>query len=333
MKIERLWEELENDSTFTTGILLRRYSGEILPDVFIALQAPEKFRCVAASVNSSIKINISSLANLRDIQVEVMPDPQRSDRNMIFFKLLSNDHKDIFSILCEDLMLSITKIDNDNRLIAELLNRFEKWKSLFDKTTLQGLTSEEQRGLYSELYLLRKFLWSGIWPFQNIIHSWVGPDRQIKDFQYADWAIEVKCTSGNNHQKAHINSERQLDTSNLQYLILYHLSLDGKQLSGETLNQIVQSVFNTLQSDFTLLNRFRNKLLEAAYFDWQSSFYEDTGYALRSESFYEVRDDFPRIEEKDIRSGVGDVKYSIILSQHAEYLRTEEQVLSRIHFR
>ena len=90
------------------------------------------------------------------------------------------------------------------------------------------------------------------------------------------WGVEVKTTSGNNHQKVHISSERQLDIANIETLLLYHISLEVRQNSGETLNQIVQSLIDLLSSDFTSLNRFRNKLLEAGYFDQHISLYDDT---------------------------------------------------------
>lgn len=118
-------------------------------------------------------------------------------------------------------------------MIRELLNRFEKWKSLFDKVGLQGLTPEEQRGLFGELFFIRKYIQhrsSAV----KIIDSWLGPTRHFRDFQSGSWALEVKTTHGNNHQKIQISSERQLDSSNLDNLFLYHLSLDVRPQSGET---------------------------------------------------------------------------------------------------
>jgi hypothetical protein len=45
-----------------------------------------------------------------------------------------------------------------------------------------------------------------------------------------------------------------------------------------------------------------------------------------------VRNQFPRIEESDIRNGVGDVKYSIIVSQCNEYQISEEDVFNNLKF-
>jgi len=331
MKINQIWEELENDKSFSHGLLLRRYSGAVLPDVFIALKSPEKFRCIATTISKTINVNLVSFSNLRDISVELIPDEKKPEKNILLFKLLSNQHRDIFSVLCEDLIASISTVTNETQLVKELLNRFEKWKSLFDRAAAQGLSAEEQRGLFGELFFLRRFLQSNS-DFIAVINSWVGSEKQIRDFQFGNWSLEVKTTHGNNHQKVHISSERQLDTTNLENLFLYHLSLETRQQSGESLNQIVDSVCVILSSDFTSLNRFKNKLLEGGYFEQHRQLYTNTGYFTRQDVFYKVENDFPRIEEADIRNGVGDVKYSIVVSQCSNFIRTEGQVFQTLIF-
>lgn len=329
MKINQIWEELENDNSFTHGLLLRRYSGAILPDVFIALTLPEKFHCIAASISNSVILNLSTFSNLRDISVDLIHDETKPGKNILLFKLLDNQHRDIFSVLCEDLISSISSFTNETQLIKELLNRFEKWKSLFDRAAAQGLSAEEQRGLFGELFFLRQFLQANS-DFINVINAWVGCEKQIRDFQFLNWSIEVKTTYGNNHQKVHISSERQLDSTNLENLFLYHISLEERQQSGETLNELVNSIFNILTSDFISLNRFKNKLLNAGYFDQHKNLYEHHGYFIRQNVFYKVENEFPRIEEADIRNGVGDVKYSIMVSQCTDFIKTPRQVFNTL---
>ncbi len=228
-------------------------------------------------------------------------------------------------------MTSISSVNNETQLVQELLNRFEKWKSLFDRAATQGLSVEEQRGLFGEVYFLRKFLANNNSSLE-VVNSWVGPEKQIRDFQFGSWSVEVKTTHGNNHQKILVSSERQLDTSNVESLFLNHISLDSRQMSGETLNQIIESVLVLLEHDFTSLSRFKNKLLTAGYFDQQKNYYEHTGYFIRQDVTYLVENSFPRIEEVDIRDGVGDVKYSIIISNSSDFIRTDEQVFKTLIF-
>lgn len=329
MKINRIWEELENDTSLRAGFLFRRYSASLLQNLFIAMKVPEKLRCIAVLISKCIKVNLSSFSYFKDIRIEVISDEQEHEKNILIVQLFNNQYKDIFSVLCEDLILNISNVEDEEELARELLNRIEKWKSLFDKVTSQGLTYEEQIGLYGELYFMRQFLQSSS-VFLNVVNSWIGPEKQIRDFQSGTWSIEVKSTHGNNHQKLYINSERQLDTNNIENLFLYHISLDVRQQSGETLNQIVDAILEILNSDFVSLNQFKSKLFNAGYFDQHRHLYETTGYFVRHKVFYQVENDFPRIEERDIRNGVGDVKYSIILSNDLTYIRTEKQIFKII---
>jgi hypothetical protein len=325
MKIKHIWDELENDKSLISGLLFRRYSGAVKPDAFVALQHPEKFLCVYVAISKTTEVNISNFSNLQEIQVDLFASPNESDKNILIFKLLNFEHKDIFAVLCEDLIASIADETNEKKIIREVLNRFEKWKSLFNKIGLQGLKPEEQRGLFGELYFLRKFLQTNS-DFLAVVSTWTGTEKQIRDFQSGSWAVEVKTTHGNYHQKVHISSERQLDTTNLETLFLYHISLEQQQNSGETLNDIVDSVTDILRTETIALNKFKSKIYEVGYFDMRRNLYENIGYHIRQDEFYKVEKDFPRIEENDLRIGVGDVKYSIILSQCAPFSISESEV-------
>ncbi|MFN8307862.1 MAG: PD-(D/E)XK motif protein [Ferruginibacter sp.] len=328
-KVQQIWDELANDRSFTKGLLLRRYSGSVLPDVFVALQQPEQLLCIASSISENIEVNTSQFDNLQEIQIDLFPDSNQNGKNILLFKLTNNQHKDIFSVLCEDLIESITTETNEKQLVKTILNRFEKWKSLFTKIISQGLLPEEQRGLFGELYFLRKFLKSNN-NYQFVLNTWIGSAGEIRDFQMNNWGLEVKTTHGNNHQKVQISSERQLDTTHLDKLFLYHLSLEKVQESGETLNQIITSIDSILNADTIALNRFKSKLYEAGYFEQHHTLYENIGYFIRKDIFYIVENEFPRIQENEIRSGVGDVKYSIIISQCENFIQTEQSVFETL---
>jgi hypothetical protein len=328
-KINQIWDELANDNSFTKGLLLRRYSGSVLPEVFVALQQPEKLLCIAASISENLEVNISPFDNLQEIQIDLFPDASQKGKNILLFKLINNQHRDIFSVLSEDLIASISAETNEKRLVKTILNRFEKWKSLFTKIISEGLTSEEQRGLFGELYFLRKFLQFNN-NMQQVLNTWVGSAGEVRDFQLNKWALEVKTTHGNNHQKVQISSERQLDITHLEKLFLFHISLELVHEGGESLNQMIGSINDLLESDSVAVNRFKSKLYEAGYFNQHIGLYDSVGYFIRQETFYKVENNFPRIQEDEIRSGVGDVKYSIILSQCENYKQTEISVFENL---
>ena len=328
-KIEKIWDELENDNSFTHGLLIRRYSVDILPDVFVGLKSPEGFRCIAVLLPQHKTLNIASFSNLRDISVDIIPSGKNQNVGYLVFMLLNPEHKDIFSILCEDLLLSIAPIKREEKLFQELLNRFEKWKSLFDRASSQGLKPEEQRGLFGELTFLRKYMIFSS-DIIGVLNSWVGPSSEARDFQMNNWALEVKTTLGDNFQKVQISSERQLDSTHLGMLFLYHIFLEIVHGAGESLNQVVESITNIVGDDINAIHRFKAKLLEAGYFDHHRSLYGSNGYIIKQDKFYLVKDAFPRIQENEIRNGVGDVKYSIVLSACKEYEYPENSVFANL---
>ena len=328
-KIDTIWTELENDDSFRSGILFKRYAASVLPDVYVALRAPEKIRCLAAHIVKENAPDVQNWNKLKDIKVEILNDDRNPAKSYLLILILNQQHKDIFSVLCEDLINQITSILDEKVLIKELLNRLAKWQTLFERLGQQGLTAEVQRGLFGELYFLRLFL-NNSTDKNYCINSWQVPSNTVQDFHYGSWAVEVKTTHGNNHQKIQISSERQLDDSVVPNIFLFHLSLDVRNNHGDTLNDLVEWVETFLRNDVIELNSFRLKLFEVGYFDIHKPIYQDTGYNIRQESIYKVGGGFLRITENEIRNGVGDVKYSIVISDCLSFVRTETELFQNI---
>ena len=329
MKIETIWEELENDKSFQAGMLYKRFSAKVKPDVFVALKAPERLRCISFLISSASNFDADHWNKLRDIKLELSPDERNPNKQFLLFLLLNRQHKDIFTTLCQDLIYQVSEISDENDLIEKLIQRLAKWQSLFEEIGRQGLSDEAQRGLFGELYFLRKYLPRS----KNYVHcikTWTGPENSVQDFQFTNWAVEVKTTHGNNHQKILISSERQLDDSVIPTIILYHLSLDIREGNGETLNRLIESIYTVLKEDFVATNLFKMKLMEYGYFDIHKNLYDDNGYTIRQENVYSVSGDFPRITEKQIPKGVGDVKYTIILTESESWRINEIDLFKQI---
>ena len=327
MKIKEIWNEQESGEP---GLLLRRYTAEINPDIYIAFRNPEKQRCIAIQLDRSIVLDLSRYSDLTDINLKLIQNDRNNGKQYFLISLLNNQHQDVFATLCEDLISGIATLKEDKKIIKELVSRLGKWKSLFHKAATTGLDPEEQRGLYGELYFLRKWL-SRSDDLYSCVYAWLGPERELRDFQKNDVALEIKTTFGNNHQKIQINSERQLDINYLRVLILCHLSLESQQQNGETLNQMVDAVIRLLEIDPEAQTLFRSKLLLSGYFFHQKALYETRGYNIRKEIFYTIRDKFPRVEEKDLPKGVGDLKYSIMLTDFSEYIITDNTAFEMIN--
>jgi hypothetical protein len=83
-----------------------------------------------------------------------------------------------------------------------------------------------------------------------------------------------------------------------------------------------------LENDVPALSFFNTKLFEAGYLDKHEPFYHDRFYQVRNETFYKIENEFPRIKENELRGGVSDEKYSIILAMCDEYLVSENQMFN-----
>ncbi|MFW5982995.1 MAG: PD-(D/E)XK motif protein [bacterium] len=328
-KIENIWLDLESDNFSHSGLLYKRYSADVLPDVFIALQSPEKLRCIAARLSSSLKFDTKAWNKFRDIKILRIPDQNNKDKQFLLVILLSSQHKDVFSTLCEDLIHKIANVTEENSLVQELISRLEKWHLLFEKLGRQGLSNEAQRGLYGELFFLRKFLTKST-DAEYCINSWRGAEKAVQDFQYSDWAVETKTTSGKNQQKLQIASERQLDTRLVPNIYLIHLSLEVRENHGETLNDIVKELSDMLSDSPATFSVFKLKLLEAGYFYHHHAEYENIGYSIRQENIYRITDDFPRITESMIPTGVGDVRYSLVISANESWILDKTDLFNKI---
>jgi hypothetical protein len=328
-KIENIWLGLESDTSSHSGLLYKRYSAEILPDIFIALKAPEILRCIAFRISTVFPFDETQWNRLKDIKIETLTDEKDKSKKFLLILLLNKQHKDIFSTLCEDLIFGVSEMSTELTLVEKLLERLAKWQSLFEKIGKQGLSDEVQRGLYGEIYFLRFFL-SSVSDKNYCVKSWLGPEKSIQDFQYSNWAVEVKTTHGNNHQKIHITSERQLDDTIIEKIFLYHLSLDVRIGNGESLNILIEDVSELLTDNTIGSNLFKLKLLESGYYDIHKPLYDERGYSIRQENLYRVSGNFPRITENKIPIGVGDVRYSIVLSESEEWRINHETLLEDI---
>jgi hypothetical protein len=326
--IAEIWEILEEEKA--VGLVKRLYSSDMPFHIYGTFQYPERYYGVAFTFSNDIRIDLSSFDNLRELKVMLLADTTFINSRLLIIQLLHPDSRDIFASLCESLIQSVIRLNTEQKIIRTVVNQLEKWKTLFEKNSSTGLTPAEQQGLYGELHFLQKLLSKPDTLFGDALNTWVGADKALRDFQGGNWAVEVKTTSTNNPQKVTINGERQLDDTLLETLFLYHFSVEVSNGNGQTLCQKIVVIRKILENDTPALSLFNAKLFEAGYLDQHESFYRDRFYQVRSENCYKIENDFPRIKESELRGGVSDVRYSIILAMCDEYLISENQLFNTI---
>ena len=112
----------------------------------------------------------------------------------------------------------------------------------------------------------------------------------------------------------------QLDETLVELLLLCHVSLvlDGRD--GESLPELVDRLRVTIRiQDVSALEGFNAKLIEAGYLDSHSELYSDRRYRHRETRFFKVTDSFPRIAARDLRGGISECSYTVLLTACAPY--------------
>ena len=328
-RLEEIWTQLESSRPIGTGFKYRRYSAEIKADIFGAISNEEMRRALAIEIDVSFSFDLASWDTFRDINLRFIPSDKNNKRKFLVISLVSNEHQEIFTTLCEDLITTISGLLKEDEFVNHTIQRLSKWQSMFTALGSQGLSNQAQAGLYGECTFLRNLLQNNS-NYYEILRTWVGPEKQIQDFQGSNWAVEVKVTYGKNHQKIHISNERQLDDSFIPKIILSHYSFDIRESEGENLNNLIDEIFELLDSDNKSHKLFCSKLLDVGYFDVHKSIYELRSYNLRDHNYYRVSNGFPRLVENDIPNGVGDVRYSIVLNDASQWKIEEDEIFKII---
>ena len=329
--ISSLWEIMSQEKS--VGLVKRLLPNNSPLKVFATYKHPENICGIAFSCDSKLKLSIDSFYNLKELSVQLFLDTSYQPNKLLTIQLFSDANTDIFAYLCGNLVETIERCDTEAKAIKLVLNRLEKWKTMFSKGASDGLSITEQQGLYGELMYLHKLVLRGIFSYIDTLKIWVGADKAMRDFQGKDWAVEAKTISINNADQITINGERQLDETLLDKLYLYHLSVEASRMNGQTLNEKVDELRSLFSDDKAALNIFNAKLMEAGYFDHHRELYRERCYKIRKESIYVIDDSFPRIKESELRDGVSNTMYSINVSTCAEYMVSENTHFNSIEQR
>lgn len=312
-----IWDNLSIGKEI--GLAKRRVSIESPLCIYGTYQYPNNLYGIAFSYNRDLTIPVGQFKSLKELKILQMPDKSFDHKNLLLIQLLHTDCLRVFATLCSDLVSAITKELSEDAAIRIVLNQLEKWRTLFDRGLASGLTPSEQQGLYGELHLLSRMLRRNSVNKTETVSYWVGCDKAMRDFQGEDWAIEVKTTATNSSDRLTINGERQLDSTLINRLFLYHLSVEVSRKNGQTLNNKVENLRKMLSDDTIALHNFNTSLTHAGYFNEHASLYQDHCYRIRNEQAYHISGNFPRIIERELRTGVCNVTYTINTSACKEY--------------
>ncbi|MDA8736543.1 PD-(D/E)XK motif protein [Opitutales bacterium] len=211
--------------------------------------------------------------------------------------------------------------------VAEILELWRRW----GESRNEGLSKSTVTGLFGELTFIQMGLDEGCDPLE-LIKSWKGPtpEESDQDFSLGNCAVEVKTTGADNPDMCIINNLVQLDKIGIRHLYLFRLAFDIRDGSGVTLPELVELLRSKMKDESPVaLNDLMKKLLKLKYLHADSDKYLRFGFTKRFFNFYQVKDDFPTLTRKDVRTGVTDAKYTIDLATAAKCTVSSSEVLSR----
>ena len=327
-----IWKILEESPVEKPdmGIVVRRLSPDIPHDIFLGVEKPANKRMLIFRTQKKYAAEFQTLPSFKGFDISKILFPEDHEQFQTYGLILKDSvFKDIFTTLALDIVNYASSEKNEQIFLQKIRLRLESWQHFLDQYGLQGLSAEAQRGLYGELRFLRDFLIPIAGPLKAI-ESWKGPFRSYQDFQISGIAIEVKTSIAKQHQKIKITSEQQLDISGLKALYLFHLSIRDINDGGITLPFIIDELRQIIYSQCGPVSEFENHLFRAGYLEDHREKYMNIGYVDRSVNIFQVRDNFPRIIEKDLKNGVGDVSYTIDVSACTSFRENEEKFRSEL---
>jgi hypothetical protein len=329
VSLTAIWDELETlIAPGSAGRFKRRVRPQSAIDLFVGVTKPTNQRLLMMLVSESSLQGIDKLPSSLGVEARIVRPGEDGRDATLELALTDPRFSDIFSALAADVIDVTAAIDDEERAVAEFVDRLRHWQRFLEESGLQGLSPERQRGLFAELWLARSLL--DDLPAVVVVRAWTGPARAPHDFQFGSCAIEVKATAAKQLQILRIVSERQLDSTGVGTLYLFHLSLDVHRGAGETLPGIVDDLRARLHGTGAA-QQFESSLMLAGYLTQQSHLYEEAGYTPRETNLFEVRGGFPRITEHDLVRGVGDVSYSISVAECKHYTVEKADILNSVH--
>jgi Putative PD-(D/E)XK family member, (DUF4420) len=325
----KIWNSINSESNTTsvkTQIARKIPTKGVFP-VFLATDFKKGIRLLYIKLDSDHDIITENLPRFRGLEISLTVTSIGGFQNQEFIKFTQSipNTENIFESVISDICENVVHLQNKKNLPAALTKVLNEWKVFFEKQQNEILSISSQKGLVGELHFLRDYLFQK-YSFTESLFYWTGSDKTNHDFQIRNIAVEVKTTSSKQHKKFVISSERQLDSTGLEhlYLSLFALNLHSN-MPGRTLPELIGEIYTQLQEDPFATFQFQIKLAKYGYNEIHAEKYT-TGFSLFEMRFFEVVEGFPRLLQGNLPDGVGDLKYSIVVSACTPFeIKTEIQ--------
>jgi len=320
--------EMARDLRAEPGIIRRRIAMPNGVSFYVALISPRGLSAMIVETKNRETMPVMKEGCIGfKLSTALIGDSEQSQFTRMMLELADIRYEDIFHTLAEDMATKMYQAPDESQALKDMSLRLNLWRNFFIRQKSGGLDRAEQQGLWGELWTMKYVLFPHV-GISKALQAWVGPEDANQDFSTQNMTIEVKTTSTPPHEKFHISNILQLDYTSTGEFILVFLALENRRSTMNTLPQLVDEMRNEIgDTSPDLLDLFNTKLILFGYLNSHRNLYTDTEYTLRKKRFYRVTNGFPRILEKDLASGVGDVRYSVSVSACSGFEIDDEKLI------
>lgn len=327
--LSEAWKAASGDAGATPGYYRRRIQLPLGLAVYGGVLVPGGMRCLSMEFEQTSMQGLNFKDQTRGYLVETELQSSGKDMFVHLQETPSAMPKDLFKILCTDILEHILPSKTSTEVEKALHRRLQHWRKFFQSRSPEGLSRDEYIGLFGELEFFEKCLQRGV-SLQVLSDAWQGPLQANQDFLFGKAAVEVKSVTANDAGTVNIANTRQLDDTGLSALFLCHVAYDFREGTGRILTSLIQSVRGLLANGPDALATFEDRLLAAGYVEPEISPFAGYGFTERQRSYFKVRNGFPRILESDLDQGVSDVYYTVNLSACSAFTISEAELLNAV---
>lgn len=301
-----------------------RINGVSAIDAFAARKIEDDLEALLLEVEPSTLARIVEWPLSRGFQIDFgATDPGSPIRTRLYLQLTDERYRDVFYTLCEDVCSVLAEASGEQEAIRAFHSRLVRWQAFLKKHPPDGLSPEEQVGLFGELLILNDLFLPRLEPSLTV-RAWRGCRKAHQDFQFSDRALEVKTTRAVTPSTIRISNVQQLDEDGVAPLVLTLVVVHANQTSGETLPDMVEKIRTVLPDDAR--ERFDDGLIEVGYLDIHDKLYVNSRYQVNGVLHHEVRDGFPRLLREQLPEGVKAVQYDISIDAARPFLIDEGRI-------
>ena len=243
---------------------------------------------------SRLRANPFQVTETVSLSARTLVDPV-TDKFNEYLELRFQEGMDSFLLeaFLQELLSRISSTP-DISLLTEIPLLLDKWRKMLSLSHSPKLSLNEIVGLAGEIFLLKHLL---VLYGAEALKSWVGPEGNRHDFEFATTSIEVKATLQRRKEEITIHGFEQLVTypGKALYILLAKCEIEP---FGKSLWQAVQDIFDISEID---KNEFLEKLSETGYRHESSGIYQELKLTFVEFNLIPVDEKFPVLTKESLK--------------------------------